>query len=110
MKFDYVIGNPPYQEMYNGNSSGANSVYDKFLDASHEVADKVEMIHPARFLFNAGSTPKAWNEKMLNNPHFKILLIKFILTHESQKININAMIWKLRFTDEKTKWTEKLII
>ena len=73
MKFDYVIGNPPYQEMYNGNSSGANSVYDKFLDASHEVADKVEMIHPARFLFNAGSTPKAWNEKMLNNPHFKIL-------------------------------------
>ena len=59
--------------MYNGNSSGANSVYDKFLDASHEVADKVEMIHPARFLFNAGSTPKAWNEKMLNNPHFKIL-------------------------------------
>ena len=56
MKFDYVIGNPPYQEMYNGNSSGANSVYDKFLDASHEVADKVEMIHPARFLFNAGST------------------------------------------------------
>lgn len=40
----------------------------------------------------------------------KHLLIKFILTHESQKININAMIWKLRFTDEKTEWTEKLII
>lgn len=38
------------------------------------------------------------------------MLIKFILTHESQKININAMIWKLRFTDEKTEWTEKLII
>ena len=32
---------------------------------------------------------------------FDHLLIKFILTHESQKININAMIWKLRFTDEK---------
>ena len=38
---------------------------------------------------------------------FDHLLIKFILT---QKININAMIWKLRFTDEKTEWTEKLII
>ena len=37
---------------------------------------------------------------------FDHLLIKFILTHESQKININAMIWKSRFTDEKTEWTE----
>ena len=41
---------------------------------------------------------------------FDHLLIEFILTHESQKININDMIWKLRFTDEKTEWTEKLII
>ncbi|MDO5015420.1 MAG: Eco57I restriction-modification methylase domain-containing protein [Eubacteriales bacterium] len=31
------------------------------------------MIHPARFLFNAGGTPKAWNQKMLNDPHFKVL-------------------------------------
>lgn len=32
------------------------------------------MIHPARFLYNAGGTPKLWNEKMLNDPHFKVLL------------------------------------
>lgn len=32
------------------------------------------MIHPARFLFNAGSTPKAWNEKMLADPHLKVEL------------------------------------
>ena len=38
-------------------------------------ADKVEMIHPARFLFNAGSTPKAWNEKMLNDSHFDSLAL-----------------------------------
>lgn len=31
------------------------------------------MIHPARFLFNAGSTPKAWNEKMLSDPHLTVL-------------------------------------
>lgn len=47
---------------------------------------------------------------MFHFSEFDHLLIKFILTHESQKININAMIWKLRFTDEKTEWTEKLII
>lgn len=47
-------------------------VYNLFMDAAYGIADRVELIHPARFLFNAGSTPKAWNEKMLNNKHFKV--------------------------------------
>ncbi len=74
MKFDYVIGNPPYQEDRLGDNKGyAPPVYHRFLEESYKVGRKVEMIHPARFLFNAGSTPKQWNEKMLNDPHLKIL-------------------------------------
>lgn len=74
MKFDFCIGNPPYQDNTIGeNDTFAPPVYDKFMDAAFEIADKVELIHPARFLFNAGSTPKAWNEKMLNDVHFKVL-------------------------------------
>lgn len=74
MKFDYVIGNPPYQDTTTGeNETFAPPVYDKFMDAAFTVADKVELIHPARFLSNAGSTPKEWNKKMLNDEHFKIL-------------------------------------
>ena len=74
MKFDFCIGNPPYQDVTLGDNKGfAPPVYNKFIDAACTVADKVELIHPARFLFNAGSTPKAWNEKMLNDPHFKVL-------------------------------------
>lgn len=79
MKFDFCIGNPPYQqEQESTNPDGslknyAPPVYNLFMDAANEVADKVELIHPARFLFNAGSTPKAWNEKMLNDEHFKVL-------------------------------------
>ena len=74
--FDYVIGNPPYQEEFGG--SGENKtfgapVYNKFIDAVYGVSDKVELIHPARFLFNAGSTPKDWNEKMLADEHLNIL-------------------------------------
>lgn len=71
--FDYVIGNPPYQESYKGDSTGANSVYDKFMEASYKVSNKTELITPARFLFNAGSTPKGWNEKMLTDEHLKIM-------------------------------------
>ena len=74
--FEYVIGNPPYNEDFENsgdNGNFAKPVYNQFMDAVNGVAEKVELIHPARFLFNAGSTPKAWNEKMLNDPHFKIL-------------------------------------
>lgn len=74
MKFDYVIGNPPYQDATLGDNKGfAPPVYNLFMDASCAVARKVELIHPARFLFNAGSTPKAWNQKMLSDTHFKVL-------------------------------------
>lgn len=74
--FDYVIGNPPYNEDFENsgdNGNFAKPVYNYFMDATYEVAEKVELIHPARFLFNAGSTPKAWNEKMLNDEHFKVM-------------------------------------
>lgn len=74
--FDYVIGNPPYNEDFENsgdNGNYAKPVYNYFMDATYGIADKVELIHPARFLFNAGSTPKAWNGKMLNDEHFKVL-------------------------------------
>lgn len=80
MKFDFVIGNPPYQEEQTSADADtslknyAPPVYDKFMDEAFKISDRVELIHPARFLFNAGSTPKAWNEKMLKDEHFKVLL------------------------------------
>ncbi|MCI6927979.1 MAG: Eco57I restriction-modification methylase domain-containing protein [Ruminococcus sp.] len=77
MKFDFVIGNPPYQDNTLGeNETYAPPVYDKFMDEAYKVGDRVELITPARFLFNAGSTPKAWNRKMLNDEHLKVLYYK----------------------------------
>ena len=69
--FDYVIGNPPYQEEMEGTSD--KPVYNLFMDEAYKLADKVELITPARFLFGAGKTPKKWNEKMLADEHFKVL-------------------------------------
>ena len=74
MKFDYAIGNPPYQEETIGdNRTYAPPVYHKFMDGAYTVADKVELVTPARFLFNAGSTPKSWNQKMLMDSHLRVL-------------------------------------
>jgi len=73
MKFDFIIGNPPYQEETKSDSTRKPPIYNVFMDQAYSVADCVELITPARFLFNAGYTPKAWNEKMLNDHHFLIL-------------------------------------
>lgn len=72
MKFDFVIGNPPYQEE-NKNNGRQSPVYHLFMEEAFKTANCVEMIHPARFLFDAGQTPKAWNKKCLNDEHFKVL-------------------------------------
>lgn len=74
MKFDFVIGNPPYQdETIGDNQNRAQPIYHFFMDAAFKISNVVALIHPARFLFNAGSTPKEWNQKMLNDEHFKVL-------------------------------------
>ena len=73
MKFDFIIGNPPYQEDPKLGSTRALPVYDAFMDEAYQISDKVLLITPARFLFNAGQTKKDWNVKMLNDPHFKVV-------------------------------------
>ncbi len=73
MKFDFVIGNPPYQDQSKGDKKADASVYNYFMDSAYHISDKVELITPARFLFNNGNTPVEWNKKMLSDKHFKVL-------------------------------------
>ena len=86
MKFDFIIGNPPYQEEIEGSSD--RPIYNVFMDAVYKISDKAELITPARFLFNAGKTPKAWNQKMMEDTHLKVLLYE----QDSSKIFPNTNI------------------
>lgn len=72
MNFNAIIGNPPYQVMATGDANGSDPIYHLFIDAACSLVKKVTLIHPARFLFNAGKTPKDWNQKMLNDEHYKV--------------------------------------
>ncbi len=73
MKFTAVVGNPPYQVTTDTNF--ATPVYHLFLEAAKSLSPSyVSLIHPARFLFNAGATPKEWNKQMLNDPHLSVPL------------------------------------
>lgn len=72
MKFDVVIGNPPYQEEIEGANTQTRPIYHFFMDESYKVSDKTVLVTPARFLANTGGTPKKWNHKMLNSRNLKI--------------------------------------
>lgn len=73
MKFDVVIGNPPYQEEIQGKNTQTRPIYNLFMDEAYKIAKKTCLITPARFLANVGGTPKSWNKRMLNEPHFRIV-------------------------------------
>ena len=72
MKFNAVVGNPPYNETSNVNNRN-NPIYHYFYDLSEKLSQIYTLISPARFLFNAGLTPPDWNRKMLNDKHLKVV-------------------------------------
>ena len=71
MKFDFIIGNPPYNEETEGTSD--KPIYNYFMNEAYKLSSNVLLITPARFLFNAGKTSEQWNNKMLSDKHFKVL-------------------------------------
>ena len=73
MTFDAIVGNPPYQEEGNGDTNAKKSIYHYFIDMGEKLSRTGTLIHPARFLFNAGDTPKEWNESKLNDIHYKVI-------------------------------------
>lgn len=73
MKINTIIGNPPYHLAANGNAGGSDPIYHLFIELATKLSEQAILIHPGRFLFNAGRTPKNWNSWFLNNDHFKIL-------------------------------------
>lgn len=85
MKFDAVVGNPPYQESTKGTVND-KPIYHLFMDAAFNLSDKVSFITPARFLFGAGATPKEWNDKVLSDNHFKVIYF----THNSTDVFPNV--------------------
>lgn len=76
-KFDVVIGNPPYQDDLIGeNEAKSPPIYHLFMDAAFEVSERTVLVTPARFLSNAGQTPKSWNKKTLSDEHLSVAIFE----------------------------------
>lgn len=67
MKFDAIVGNPPYQEMDGGNSQSSGPVYNRFVDISKQINPSyISMIMPARW-YAGGKGLDSFRENMLKD-------------------------------------------
>ena len=76
MKFDVIIGNPPYQMQVNeaGKGLGAVPLYQKFVDEALKASPScLSMIIPARW-FSGGVGLDDFREKMLNDKRIQTIV------------------------------------
>ena len=73
MKFNAIVGNPPYQVMDGGNANSATPVYHLFVNASKSIAPRyISLIMPSRWL-NGGRGLDTFREEMLHDDRISYL-------------------------------------
>lgn len=74
MKFNAIVGNPPYQVMDGGTDRGAIPVYQHFFGISIKLRPLYcSMIMPSRW-YAGGRGLDTFREKMMNDNHLRVLL------------------------------------
>lgn len=77
MKFDVVIGNPPYQQNDRGlredgsKNASASPIYPDFVESAIGISKIQSLIIPARWITGAGKGLKSFSEKMINSTNLK---------------------------------------
>ena len=72
MKFNAIVGNPPYQEMDRGNCTSSTAIYPLFIDTACKLnANYVSMITPSRWMTKQGrGLSIEWADNILKSDHF----------------------------------------
>ena len=73
MKFNAVVGNPPYMEMDGGAQASAKPIYNQFVDIAKKIKPEyISMIMPSRW-YSGGKGLDEFRDTMLNDKHIAVL-------------------------------------
>lgn len=76
MKFNAIVGNPPYQISVAEDNSMANAIYPYFIEIAKKLQPVyISLITPSRWMTKSGRGIKeSWVEEMINCNHFKKII------------------------------------
>ena len=104
MKFDAVVGNPPYQVMDNGAQASAKPIYNHFVEAGKKIgAQYMSFIIPSRW-YAGGKGLDLFRDDMLEDRHLEKLFDCLTPEYIFPNTNIRSGVcWFLRNTEFDNK-------
>lgn len=98
MKFDFVIGNPPYQEDTKGAGRQAKPIYNLFFEEAKKMnPESISIITPSRW-FSGGMGLNKFREDMMNERSIKVIYdytnAKDCFPDNSISGGVNYFVWK----------------
>ena len=99
--FDYVIGNPPYQEDKKDVGRQAKPIYNLFMDEVQKLEpDSISLITPSRW-FAGGIGLDDYRNRMMSEHHIKAMIdypnAKEVFPNTSISGGVNYFIWKKQY-------------
>ena len=105
MKFNVIVGNPPYQQSDGGAQASARPIYHLFVDIAKQLSsDYISMIMPTRW-FAGGRGLNEFRDQMLNDTHISelhdFLNPELIFENTNLRGGICYFIWDKDFDNTK---------
>lgn len=113
MKFDVVIGNPPYQTSDGGAKASATPIYNEFVDLSRNMnADIVTLIIPSRW-YTGGKGLNSFRDSMLHDTHIRKLYDfvnpEEVFPHTNIRGGLCVFVWDKNY-DNSNRGTEIITV